>query len=140
METKPIVMERTYNAPAERVWDAITNPEKMRQWYFDIKSFKAEPGFEFDFTCGHEGRDFVHLCKVTEVVMGSKLAHTWRYDGFEGNSLVTWELFPEGEKTRLVLTHTGTETFPAMEFFARSNFNAGWTEILGTSLKEYVEK
>ena len=50
---------------------------------------------------------FVHLFKVTEVVPQKKLAYTWRYKDFEGSSLVSFELFEEGDKTRLRLTHTG---------------------------------
>jgi len=39
---EPIVIERTYNAQIEKVWNAITNREQMKQWYFDIADFKAE--------------------------------------------------------------------------------------------------
>jgi hypothetical protein len=41
----------------------------------------------------------------------------------------------------LKLTHEGLETFPASNTdFAKENFVAGWTHIVGTSLKEFVEK
>ena len=71
-----------------------------------------------------------------------KLTYSWRYDGYEGNSFVTFELFPEGNKTRLKLSHKGLETFPvtAHNDFAKENFMEGWTQIIGTGLKEYVEK
>jgi len=50
-------------------------------------------------------------------------------------------LFAEGNKTRVKLTHTGLETFPASNAdFAKGNFVQGWTHIIGTSLKEYLEK
>jgi uncharacterized protein YndB with AHSA1/START domain len=83
----------------------------------------------------------LHLCKITEVVIGKKLSYSWRYDGYEGNSFVTFELFPEGNKTRLKLTHKGLETFPINNpDFAKENFIDGWTYITGTSLKEFLEK
>jgi uncharacterized protein YndB with AHSA1/START domain len=70
-----------------------------------------------------------------------KLRYSWRYDGFSGNSFVTWELFPEGNKTRLKLTHEGLETFPADNHdFDKSNFAQGWTELVGSLLKRYVVK
>lgn len=54
---------------------------------------------------------------------------------------MTFELFEEGDKTRLKLTHEGLETFPADKpDFARESFAAGWTQIVGSSLKEFVEK
>ena len=87
-----------------------------------------------------KGMRYHHLCKVTEVIPDKKIAYTWRYKGEQGDSLVTIELEAAGEKTRLKLTHTGLETFPKTPAFARKNFNEGWTQIIGTSLKEFVEK
>jgi hypothetical protein len=31
------------------------------------------------------------------------------------------------------------ETFPQTAAFARKNFMEGWTQIIGTSLKDYLE-
>ncbi|HEY9005034.1 SRPBCC family protein [Ohtaekwangia sp.] len=141
MDNTPFVIERTYNAPVESVWKALTDKNEMKQWYFDLAEFKPEVGFEFQFTAkGKDGKEFIHLCKVTDVVKGQKLSYSWRYKGYEGNSLVTFELFKEGNQTRLKLTHAGLETFPASEDFARKNFVEGWTYITGTSLKQYLEK
>ena len=141
MTSSPLVVEKTYNAPVERVWSAITDKDKLKQWYFDLDDFKPEVGFEFHFDGQNEGFVYHHICVVKEVVPLKKLTHSWRYKGYEGDSLVTWELFSEpGNKTRVVLTHTGLETFPASKEFARENFKMGWMEIVGRMLKEYVEK
>lgn len=141
MSATPFIIERTYNAPAEKVWSAITDRDEMQQWYFNLAAFKPEVGFEFSFTGGSEQMTYIHLCKITEVIPGSKLTYSWRYEGYEGNSFVTFELFPEGDKTRLVLTHEGLESFPAGNpDFAASSFAAGWTMIIGTSLANYLEK
>ena len=134
-----VVIERTFNAPVAKVWKALTDVAEMRQWYFDLKEFKAEPGFEFEFVVEHEGMTYHHLCKVTEAIPQKKIAYTWRYKGHEGDSLVTFELFPDGNKTRLKLTHEGLETFPKTPAFARKNFMGGWTELIGSSLKKFVE-
>ena len=137
-----IVIEKTYNAPIERVWKTITDKNEMKKWYFDLSEFKPEPGFEFHFYGeGHKGQKYLHLCKITDVVTGKKLSYTWRYDNFEGNSAVTFELFEEGNKTRLRLTHKGIESFKANgPDFATESFTQGWTELIGTLLKNYVEK
>jgi uncharacterized protein YndB with AHSA1/START domain len=134
-----VVVERTFSAAPERIWKALTDVEEMRRWYFDLKEFKPEVGFEFAFTVEHEGRKYHHLCKITEVILQKKLAYTWRYKGHEGDSLVTFELFADGNKTRLKLTHEGLETFPKTPSFARKSFMEGWTQIIGSSLKEFVE-
>jgi uncharacterized protein YndB with AHSA1/START domain len=133
-------IERTFNAPVARVWEALTDVDEMRQWYFDLKEFKPERGFEFEFSVEHQGMTYHHLCKVTEVIPQKKLAYTWRYKGEPGDSLVTFELFAEGDRTRLKLTHEGIETFPKTAAYARKNFEAGWTEIIGSELKQFVER
>ena len=134
-----VVIERTFNTPVGRVWKALTNVEEMRQWYFNLKQFKAEVGFEFEFVVEHEGTTYHHLCKVTQVIPQKKLAYTWRYKGHEGDSLVTFELFADGDETRLKLTHQGLETFPKTAAFARKNFEAGWTAIIDSELKQFLE-
>ena len=138
--TEAVMIERTFNAPVARVWKALTDADEMRVWYFDLKEFKPEVGFEFEFTVEHEGTKYHHLCKITEVIPQKKIAYAWRYAGEEGNSLVTFELFDDGGKTRLKLTHEGLETFPKLPAYAKTNFEKGWTEIIGSSLKQYVEE
>jgi uncharacterized protein YndB with AHSA1/START domain len=135
---EPLIIERTFDAPVEMVWKAITDRDQMKEWYFDFAEFKPEVGFEFQFIVEHEGTVFDHRCRIAEVIPGKKLAYTWRYEGYEGDSLVTFELFPEGGKTRLRLTHEGTDTFPETPAYARKNFLRGWTMLIGESLKEFV--
>ena len=134
-----VVVERTLNAPVAKVWKALTDVDQMRQWYFDLKEFRPEVGFEFEFVVEHEGNRYYHLCKITEVVAQKKIAYTWRYKGEPGDSSVTFELFPEDGKTRLKVTHTGIETFPKTPAYARKKFEAGWTAIIGAELKKFVE-
>ncbi|MEJ7735949.1 MAG: SRPBCC domain-containing protein [Chitinophagaceae bacterium] len=140
MKNEQFTIERTFNAPVEKVWKAITDKDQMKLWYFDIADFKAESGFEFKFEAKSEDKSYLHLCKITEVIPGEKPSYSWRYEGYEGNSFVSFELFPEGDQTRLLLTHDGLETFPAdVPDFARECFATGWTEIIGLNLKNFVE-
>lgn len=134
-----IVIERTLNASVARVWQALTDVDQMRQWYFDLKEFRPEVGFEFEFVVEHEGNRYHHLCRVTEVIPQRKIVYTWRYKDEPGDSLVTFELLPDGEKTRVKLTHSGIETFPKTPAYARQNFETGWTTIIDSELKEFVE-
>ena len=142
MDSNTFVIERIYNASTEKVWKAITDKEQMKQWYFDLKEFIPEVGFEFSFYGGTDEKQYLHVCKITEVVKGKKLSYTWRYEGYAGISEVSFELFDEGGKTRLRLTHSGLESFPAIENpdLKKENFEMGWTELIGKSLKEFVEK
>lgn len=141
MKNEPFVIERTFNAPIEKVWNAISDKNQMKKWYFDLAAFKPEVGFEFQFTGGPPEKVYLHLCNVTEVIPGKKLTYSWRYDGYEGNSFVTFELFAEDNKTRLKLTHAGLETFPVSNpHLAKENFAMGWTEIIGTNLGKFLDQ
>ncbi len=137
--TEPFTIERVFDAPAIEVWKAITERDRMQEWYFKLKEFKPEVDFEFSFEGGQPGKVYVHLCKVTEVIPGKKITYSWKYKGYEGISFVTWELFTEKDKTKLKLTHAGLETLPDIADFARKNFEEGWTMIIGKQLPEYLE-
>ena len=139
--TEPVVVERFYNVPAEKVWAAITRKEEMKKWYFDLAEFRPEAGFTFQFSGGPPDKPpYVHTCTVTEVIAGQKLAYSWHYEGHPGISLVTFELFPEQNGTRLRLTHEGLESFDQSNpDFDRKNFAEGWNDILGRSLENYLQ-
>lgn len=141
MSNTPFTIERIYNAPVEKVWKAITDKDEMKKWYFDLGDFKPEVGFEFTFYgTGSDGEKYLHLCKITHAIPMEKLRYSWSYQNYPGMSYVTFELFPEeGNRTRLKLTHEGLETFPTLKDFARESFAAGWTEIIGKHLKNFVE-
>ncbi len=141
MKNEPFVIERTFNTSIEKVWKAITDKNEMKKWYFDLAEFKPEVGFEFQFYGGTEEKQWLHLCKITEVIEKQKLTYSWKYDGYSGISFVTFELFTEENKTRLKLTHAGLESFPidTVPELKKENFAQGWTDLIGRSLKEYLE-
>ena len=141
MKTNELIVERTFDAPINKVWSALTDNEELKKWYFKLEDFKPKVGFKFDFIGGPEdGIQYLHLCEIMEVVEGKKLTYSWRYDNYEGNSLLTWELFDKGDQTLLRLTHSGLETFEGIgPDFSRSNFSGGWNYFVHTSLKNHLE-
>jgi len=142
MSNQPIIIERTFHAPIAKVWQAITDNDEMKKWYFNLADFKPEVGFTFQFKGGpDEGPQYVHLCEVTQVVPGKKIAYTWRYEGLPGSSEVIWELFEKGEDTLLKLTHSGVDSFSENgKDFAANSFNEGWTHFVHIALKKYFEE
>lgn len=139
MSNQSVVIEQMYDVPVSKVWDAITNIEHLKKWYFQMPDFKPIPGFEFSFFGGSKG-EYKHLCVVTHVIDWKKLAYSWRYEGYPGNSFVSFELFEEGNKTKLRLKHAGLESFKdAGPDFGPEKFAEGWSYILGTSLKGFLE-
>jgi uncharacterized protein YndB with AHSA1/START domain len=135
----PFVLEQVYDAPARKVWQALTDENSMREWYFpQLIKFKPVVGFEFVFS--NDGSPFQKEWYVTKVEDDRLLAHSWIYKGYPGSSEVTFELFEQGEKTRLKLTHTGLASFPTDAHFARHRFEDGWKQILGSNLKNHLSK
>lgn len=141
METKPLVVERTFNAPIQRVWAAITDNHQMKEWYFDLEHFKAEKGFKFQFTGGDEHVQYLHECEVLEAEPPHKLSYSWSYPAHQGYSVLTWELFEESEqRTRLRLTHEGLESFPQDNpNFRVESFTGGWNYFVNEALPAFIE-
>ena len=137
---EPIKVEKTFDARSNEVWEAITDQDKMKEWYFDIKDFKPEVGLEFQFYAGDEKKKYLHICKIKEVIPGKKISYSWKYDYDPGISVATFELFPEGNKTRLRLTHEGIHNFSKDHpELAKENFVQGWNEIVNSGLKKFLE-
>jgi uncharacterized protein YndB with AHSA1/START domain len=139
----PVVIERIFDAPLDAVWQAITAHAQMTRWYIpNIASFKPEVGFRTEFNVREGGRDYLHQWEVTAVVPGRKIAYRWKFGGYPGDSVVTFELSPDGGKTKLKLIHEGLETFRPEEnpALAWKDFDEGWANLIGSSLKAFVEE
>lgn len=141
MVRKEIIISK----PVEKVWNALTRPEEMKNWYFNITNFEAKEGEIFDFIVSFSDEDgehnFRHLFKIMKVIPREKLQHTWEHPGHSGGtSTLTWELIPNGETTTIVLTHEGVESFldEGSKYFTKESYTAGWADIL-QGLKGYLE-
>ena len=50
VNAQPIIVEQTFRAPIERVWDAISNKDQMPKWFFNtINDFVPKVGFYTKF-------------------------------------------------------------------------------------------
>lgn len=142
-EKQPLVLTRTYDAPVGKVWRALTDKEQMVQWYFPMmEDFRPEVGFttEFDVVHPESGNHYLHRWTVTEAVHERKIAYEWKYPDYPGNSVVSFELEPEGEKTKLTLTFRVLETFEPKKYpeLSIKGFTEGWTHFVDV-LGKFVE-
>lgn len=138
----PIIIEELFNVHAKKVWDAITDIHKMRQWFFEnIEDFKPEIGFKTQFNVQSENRNFIHLWTITEVEPFKKITYNWKYKNFEGDSLVHFELFDVKNKTLLRLTTQIIEDFSTnISEFKRESCIGGWNYFIKQNLKNFLEK
>jgi uncharacterized protein YndB with AHSA1/START domain len=136
-----IRLERVLDAPAETVWRYLTQADLRRDWF--MGGTDATPGGQFDLVVDHDNLSDdqdVPYPESYEKFKGAVWTETVnRFDPprllettFQGgkNGIVTYELFPEGDKTRLVLTHSGIESGTGAQ-----DFGTGWNSHL-TVLEE----
>lgn len=136
-----VIVKQRVNAPVDRVWEAITNRTLMKDWYFDIPDFDLKTHNEFNFYEPGDAKKYHHHGEILEIIPQQKLKHTWSYPEFsKEKTLVKWELEQDGDATLVTLTHKGLENLEHLGGdFRHESFEAGWNEIIGKSLKEYLE-
>ncbi len=115
------------DAPVARVWEHLTNREKLAQWLM-TSDFTAKVGSRFTFSAPPSGTwDGQLHCAVTELVEPERLAFTWNANDIGAETLVTFQLEKIASGTRLTLTHTGFDgALPG----ATGRHAAGWTRVL----------
>lgn len=109
-------IERTFDAPAEAVFDAWTSPEVMRRW-FHIEPDWATPEAEVDLQTGGkfrvkmrrpDGTEHVIAGRFTEIDRPQKLALTCTFSDDPGTEQLSELTFSESEgATTMVLVNRG---------------------------------
>ncbi len=137
---EPVVTEQTFAVSRSELWDAITSPEKMQQWFFeDMESFEPTVGFQTRFTVDNEGTQYIHVWTVTQAETEKCVSYDWRYEGMEGNSNVTWEISDTPEGVCLKLTHKVLESFNQDDAnFKRESCQDGWDYFIKQNLPSFL--
>ena len=138
-----IVSEIEIAVPAERVFQAITDPRQVPSWWgqdgvYRCTEFKAElrPGGQWRSSgIGPDGRPFEVTGEYLEVDPPRLLAHTWiaSWTG-DAQTTVRWELEPTATGTLLRLRHSGLAAHPGI----RDSYR-GWPRMLGW-IQAFLEK
>lgn len=139
---EPIIVEETFDTSIEDVWNAITVPERMRQWYFNnIASFEPKVGYETRFVVQVEERTFPHVWKVTLVVPMKRICYEWQFDGYPGRGVSDFELYKSGSRAGLRLTYTVLDDFPDdIPEFKRESGVQGWNFLIRGNLTQYLQQ
>jgi uncharacterized protein YndB with AHSA1/START domain len=96
--------------PPAKVWRVLTEPELMDTWLMPTEGFAPIVGTRFRFVTEpvpQTNFSGVVDCEVLEIEPERLLRISWSSVGPALDSVVTWELVPEGSGTRMLLTHTG---------------------------------
>lgn len=137
-----IVEEITIRAPADRIFEALTNPEECTKWWGSEGRFQATH-MESDLRPGGRrvlrgvgvgGKPFSVTGVYRQIERPRLLVFTWLPDwqGDGTESVVRWDLEEKSGVTTVRLTHSGL-TSEGSRISHR-----GWPDIL-TWLKSHVE-
>jgi len=134
-ETTVVRLERTFSASPEEVFDAWTNPEVLARWCGPSPNWTS-PGCEVDLRVGgryvlrmsdpENGVLYIVGGEYREIERPRRLVYTWCWESDNGPhpgqvSLVSVEFLASGERTTVVLEHSG---LPSEE--SRERHGAGW--------------
>ena len=126
-----IRLERTLDAPVETVWRYLTEAELRKQWFMGGTDARPDP--EFELLNDHDNLsddDVPYPADYAPYKGKSWHERVIRFEPprllettFQGgeNGRVTFELFPEGERSRLVITHSGITSPTGFQ-----DFGGGW--------------
>lgn len=132
-------IEQTYKieAPESKVFEAMTDPTMITQWFGTEVEGETKQGGEFTYKFLFEdaSHDHVQKGKYIEVVKDQKLTYTWQTP--MGETVVALDLAAADDGTKVSLEHSGwadTEQGKA----AQEEHAQGWGGFLG-NLKSVLE-
>lgn len=125
---KQIRIERTFNQPISKVWNAISTGEELTKWFME-SDFKPEVGYNYTFIQHFDdGGSLTTRGVVLEVQPMNLLSYTWKVDGTEVDGIVKWIIKDMGDSTQVVIEHESleykTEEPSIVKWF--KDFEVGW--------------
>lgn len=128
------------DAPVKKVWDALTRPEIVKQYFFGTNlETDWKEGGEIRFTGEWEGKSYEDKGTILTVVPNQLIRYTYwsSMSGIEDRPEnyvnITYEMEGEGEQTILEITQ---ENIPDEKMKEHSEEN--WNKVLG-NLKDLME-
>lgn len=129
-----VVLERSIvvKADRERVWRAITTPERITKWFEPIRFERLAVGEVLTFSWNGEG-------SIVLVEPMDRFGFRWQIaPPHPAQTLVIFALETVPEGTRITVTEQGFEALPDEVREARFKDNTqGWEHMLG-ELRAYV--
>ena len=129
------------NAPASKVWDALTSPSLIKQYLFGTEvTSDWKVGSPITYRGEWEGKSYEDKGEILQIEPDKLLVSTfWSSlaglpDLPENYKTVRYELSPEGSRTKLTITQDNNATQEEADHSTQN-----WTTVLD-KLKELLEK
>jgi uncharacterized protein YndB with AHSA1/START domain len=140
METNFKIQYKTIiSAPVEKVWDALTNPEVVQQYFFGTTLITNwTVGDDIVFQGEWEGQQYKDVGKVLEYVHNEKLAYSYlsnwsgKEDKPENYLWICYEVRSIGNQTELTISQTNYDEERA------KHSEGNWAGVID-GLKKIVE-
>ena len=131
MAVKQVIIKRTIRAPREKVFNAFSDPEIMRKWFFPGENWSADVNNDFKVGASYtikmytpNGEVYTQTGEYRVINPPEKIVFTWN-SSLVQDTLVTVTFQEVGENTEITLTH---DLFPNKE--VRDKHEDGWTGCL----------
>ena len=99
-------LEAVLRHPVEAVWEALTDSASISEWLMQTTEFQPVVGTRFRMKTDRLSPDGWVRAEVLELDPPRRMVWAWSVDA-GAPTTVTFELTPEGDGTRLRLTHVG---------------------------------
>jgi uncharacterized protein YndB with AHSA1/START domain len=122
-------MTASVNASPSEVFDALTDPRKIRKWSGQSGKVEAKIGGKLEMFDGWVKG------KVLSYHRGKTISYTWHASDWDDEvkaSIVTFSLTPSKTGTKISLKHSGLP-----DEKSRKEHAGGWTEFVFDPLKEF---
>ena|SRR5271166_667559 len=131
----------TINAPSAKVWDALINPDMIKQYLFGTQAISEwKVGSSITYKGSWEGRSYEDKGKILQLIPGRILQTTYwssmsgTEDKPENYATVTYEIEPRADGTLLTISQDNNASREASEHSAQN-----WGMVLDT-MKKILEK
>ncbi|HMQ10505.1 MAG TPA: SRPBCC family protein [Oligoflexia bacterium] len=140
-----IKREIIINASQEKVYDAISNPKKITQWFPETLEGKFEVGEQPIFGFGEDGKNQVYIESASPY---SHFSYRWvpGANHFLGdvtkvaNTLVTFRIESlGGDRCKVILTETGFSQLPNNVIEKSFKQNSGGWDFMLNRLEQFFD-
>ncbi len=129
------------NKPVSKVWDALTNPEQIKKYFFGTNAISDwKVGSPLEFKGEWEGKEYHDKGVILKSEKDKLFQYTYlssmsgKEDKPENYATVTYELSSKDGQTNLKILQDGNESEES-----KKNHEENWNYIL-KSIKDLLEK
>ena len=102
-----VLVEEVLPHAVEAVWGALTDRASISDWLMQTSEFEPVVGSRFRMRTEHLAADGFVRAEVTELDPPRRMVWAWAVDDTTPPTTVVFELRPEGDGTRLTISHRG---------------------------------